>query len=191
MKCPHCGHHASRVSECREYEDGLLRRRLCRGCGKAFTSMERIAVYGGRHVGYLEPAQPPRLTVVEDPPAEAAKPARQKVARFMPTEAPDTITPGAQALLLQWWTESRRSKHGSNATWTEAAWTASCNRVAKLPPSQQIELCRQGVEYGWQALKAEFMGDARPAPPAAVAGPPMPRDPAMLAALDSWPSTAS
>lgn len=189
MKCPHCGNDSSRVTESRAADDGLLRRRLCRGCGKVFTTMERICVYGGRNVGYLEPVQKPVLTVVEAP--EPAMAPKQRAARFMPSEAPATICAAAQPLLLQWWREARWSKHRGGATWTEAAWRASCDRVAKLTPAQQIELCRGGVEYGWQALKAEYVGKSQAGAQPVSAGPPMPRDPAMLAALDQWPSTAS
>ena len=199
MNCPHCGNDKHRVSECRSHEDGLLRRRLCQGCGRIFTSIERVAVYAGRHVGYLEPVQgPPVLRVVEPQPeaqpeaeVKPAAKAKARTTRFMPTEAPAMVTPAARPLLLQWWTESRRSKHGSSATWTQAAWEASCSRVANLPPSQQIELCRQGVEFGWQALKPDYVGSSAKPSVVPTAGPPLPKDPAMLAALDSWPSTAS
>lgn len=194
MKCPHCGDQSSRVTETRAHSaDGLLRYRLCKGCGRTYTTMERVCVYAGRAAGFLEPVQDrPVLTVVE-PSVKEAKPAaaKAKASRFTPTEAPAMVCAEARPLLLQWWNESRRSKHGSSATWTQAAWEASCSRVANLPPAQQIELCRQGVEFGWQALKPSYMGGSTRPAVVPTAGPPMPKDPAMLAALDQWPSTAS
>jgi hypothetical protein len=91
--------------------------------------------------------------------------------------------------LVQWWNESRRSKHKGNATWTEAAWQASVSRVAALPQAQQMLLAQAGVEHGWQALKPEYIKDELARPTAA--GRPMPKDPAMLAALEQWPSQAA
>jgi hypothetical protein len=47
-------------------------------------------------------------------------------------------------------------------------------------------LAQAGVEHGWQALKPEYIKDELVRPTAA--GRPMPKDPAMLAALEQWPS---
>ncbi len=44
MKCPFCGHLEDKVVDSREAKDGdsIRRRRECLGCGKRFTSYERI-----------------------------------------------------------------------------------------------------------------------------------------------------
>jgi hypothetical protein len=81
----------------------------------------------------------------------------------------------AQPLIVQWWNESRKSRHGVKATWTEAAWKASVYRVANLPECQQVLLCKAGVEHGWQALKPEYLKDELAKPTGD--GRPMPKDP--------------
>lgn len=190
MKCPHCGHDKSRVTETRAQADADRRIRLCQGCGKTYQTLERICVFAGRAAGYVEmapaPAAPtsPALAVVPDVPKKAARAS----ARFAP-EPGDLALAGvvieAQPLLLQWWNESRQSKHKGNATWTVAAWEASVKRVATLPHWQQVVLAQAGVEHGWQALKPEYLKEQLAKPTAA--GRPMPKDPAMLAALEQWP----
>jgi len=44
MKCPFCGHLGDKVVDSRESKEGevIRRRRECLGCGKRFTSYERI-----------------------------------------------------------------------------------------------------------------------------------------------------
>ncbi len=44
MKCPYCGHMGDKVVDSRESREGevIRRRRECLGCGKRFTSYERI-----------------------------------------------------------------------------------------------------------------------------------------------------
>ena len=44
MKCPFCGEEDTRVIDSRPVEDDntIRRRRLCAGCGKRFTTYERI-----------------------------------------------------------------------------------------------------------------------------------------------------
>ena len=44
MKCPYCGHLEDKVVDSRESKEGevIRRRRECLGCGKRFTSYERI-----------------------------------------------------------------------------------------------------------------------------------------------------
>ena len=81
----------------------------------------------------------------------------------------------AQPLIVQWWNESRKSRHGVKATWTEAAWKASVYRVANLPECQQVLLCKAGVEHGWQSLKPEYLKDELAKPTGD--GRPMPKDP--------------
>ena len=53
MNCPHCLHPDSRVVETRAKPDRDRRIRLCRNCGKTFTTMEVVAVYAGRATGYV------------------------------------------------------------------------------------------------------------------------------------------
>jgi hypothetical protein len=54
MNCPHCGNPESRVDETRPGPEFDRRVRFCRSCGKKFQTIERVAVYGGRSIGYLE-----------------------------------------------------------------------------------------------------------------------------------------
>ena len=44
MRCPYCGHVEDKVVDSREAQDGLAtrRRRECLGCGRRFTTYERI-----------------------------------------------------------------------------------------------------------------------------------------------------
>ena len=42
MRCQFCGHPDSRVTDSREVESGIRRRRECRECGVRFTTYERI-----------------------------------------------------------------------------------------------------------------------------------------------------
>src|SRR5688572_27194054 len=44
MKCPYCGHDDTKVTDSRESEDGIRRRREClsTACGRRFTTYERI-----------------------------------------------------------------------------------------------------------------------------------------------------
>ncbi|MBM3941796.1 MAG: transcriptional repressor NrdR [SAR202 cluster bacterium] len=42
MRCPHCSHSDSRVTDSREVEEGIRRRRECHSCGVRFTTYERI-----------------------------------------------------------------------------------------------------------------------------------------------------
>lgn len=192
MKCPHCGHDKSRVTETRANDEADRRIRLCLGCAKTFTTFERVAIYAGRAVGYVEVGQPPVLEVVPDPEPTEESVAAKRVnnRRWHPVGVPEGVCEEAAPLLLEWWNESRRLKHKGNAVWSEKAWLASVERVKALPPHQQVALCQAGVEQGWQALKPEYLagGTAQlPRLPRAD-GRPMPTDPAMLAALESWPA---
>jgi hypothetical protein len=187
MKCPHCGHDKSRVIESRARPEADLRIRICQGCGKDFRTLERVALYAGRSAGYVELAQPPALEVVPTPPVDLPKVKVAKAARFEAQLGGDLLGQvclEAQPLLVQWWNESRWSKHKAKATWTEAAWLSSVNRVARLPRELQLQLANAGVEHGWQALKPEFLDRSDLA--AAAGARPTPTDPAMLEALASW-----
>ena len=42
MKCPFCGHTDTKVTDSRESDDGIRRRRECLGCGRRFTTYERV-----------------------------------------------------------------------------------------------------------------------------------------------------
>ena len=190
MRCPNCGHDVTRVLETRPGYSGDLRYRRCLNCAKRFTTMERVSNYDPAE-GYID-AHP--LRVVPEPqqkckaPAEAARWAGKafKAAPYMPDAVPDGygITAEAAPLLLRWWRESRRSKHGSKATWTEAAWMGSVARVGRLPRRRQIELCTAGVEGGWQTLREEYLGSRKPLGLPQMGRRLMPRDPAMLDALE-------
>jgi hypothetical protein len=191
MNCPHCGHDKSLVTETRARAEADLRYRICKSCAQTFTTLERVCVYAGKTAGYLEAVQStPALAAVPDHFVDSTKKVaaveRVSSRRWQPTQVPAGICEEAAPLLLEWWNESRRSKHRANATWTEAAWLASIQRVANLPASKQVILAKAGVEHGWQALKPEYLKDELTKPSAT--GRPMPKDPAMLAALEQWPS---
>ncbi|MPZ49943.1 MAG: transcriptional repressor NrdR [Dehalococcoidia bacterium] len=42
MKCPYCNHPDTKVTDSREADDGIRRRRECLDCGRRFTTYERI-----------------------------------------------------------------------------------------------------------------------------------------------------
>ncbi len=46
MKCPYCGHDDTKVTDSREADDGIRRRREClsASCGRRFTTYERIQI---------------------------------------------------------------------------------------------------------------------------------------------------
>lgn len=198
MNCPHCGHPQSRVCDTESRPDHNLRYRFCSRCAKKFCTIERVAVFAGRKVGHVEmeasrlqlvpPAAPAEAESETSRPAAAAKARRFKASPDDPALA--RCDPDAQPLIIEWWNTARWSKHRGHATWTERAWQASVNRLAVLPAHHQIALANAGVEHGWQALKPEFLGLAEQRPALSTDGAPMPRDPAMLAALDSWERSA-
>lgn len=205
MKCPHCGHRRSRVTNTDDRDEFILRYRICLKCAKNFTTIERVSVYIGRAAGHVEVELPPGTVEALQAPAPALlqpaelpppkkEPAPTRLGRFMPTDDYPLfgINEELRPLLLQWWRESRLSKHRSKATWTEAAWQASLRRVSKQSPAYQRQLVEAGVEFGWQALDPKYldpvkgMGQARPT----ASGRPMPRDPSMLSALEPWDTAA-
>jgi len=184
MNCPHCQHPHNRVLETRDSqgENAIRRRHACRGCGKAFTTVQRIEVY---HDGAWLPVP---LAVVPDP--QPAPPAPAAPRRRAASPAPDRLHPltGDEDFLkafwthlpadlatglLTWWNDSRWDKHRTQATWTQAAFTLSANRVNLLCQQGQHHTARAlveaGIEHGWQALKPEYLrGIASAAPPAAA-----------------------
>src|SRR3972149_5564624 len=42
MRCPSCGHADTKVTDSREADDGIRRRRECLDCGRRFTTYERL-----------------------------------------------------------------------------------------------------------------------------------------------------
>jgi len=42
MNCPYCGHNDSKVTDSRDVDDGVRRRRQCLSCGARFTTYERL-----------------------------------------------------------------------------------------------------------------------------------------------------
>jgi len=173
MNCPHCHHPRSRVLETRESasENAVRRRHACRVCGKSFTTVQRVEVYQD---GAWQPAP---LAVVPDPkPAPLAPVAPRRRAA---SPAPDRLHPlaGNEDFLrvfanempvplfrdlLRWWNESRWGKHRAQATWTQAAFTLSANRVISLLREGRAGVAHAlvdgGIEHGWQALKPEYLG---------------------------------
>ena len=187
MNCPSCGHIQSRVIDTKRKRDGLRRHRVCSQCGHRYQTLERIELWDPAVHSYVASEQRPALAVVPDHAVEVPKKVAA-TARHQASLDDDylvNVCAEAQPLLVQWWNESRKSKHRANATWTKAAWEASVQRVAKLPNWQQLLLCAAGVEHGWQALKPEYLKEELAKPTGQ--GRPMPKDPAMLAALESWP----
>lgn len=181
MNCPHCDHPESRVTETRASTEYDKRIRQCRSCGRTFTTLERVAVFGGRAIGYIEAGGP----VVIEPDEEPERVKRGNDRRYVAMDDdPDLLTcaAGAQPLLLEWWNNSRWSKQKSKAAWTEAAWKGALKRVAVLPFWQQIALAQAGVESGWQTLKPEFISDQAPPPEAGLA----PKSSAYARAIESW-----
>ena len=61
MICPHCGQPDSRIIETRTSPDYDRRVRQCRSCAKSFQTIERVAVYGGRAIGYIEAGDMPMM----------------------------------------------------------------------------------------------------------------------------------
>lgn len=184
MLCPHCQHPHNRVLETREDSsaNAIRRRHACRGCGKAFTTIQRVEAFQDGEW------QPVALAAVPDP--KPAPPAPAAPRRRAASSAPDRLHPltGDEdflkifwvhlptALLLdlfRWWNESRWGKHRTQATWTQAAFTLSANRVMDLVGKGQGHKARAlvdaGIEHGWQALKPEYLrGPITASPPAAA-----------------------
>lgn len=93
------------------------------------------------------------------------------------------IIEDARYALVEWWNESRYSKHGKKAAWTEKAWLSNVERVSRLPHWKQILLAKAGVESGWQGLRWEYLGDKVEAP--AELGP-QPINSAAQEAISRW-----
>jgi hypothetical protein len=152
-------------------ENAVRRRHACRGCGKSFTTVQRVETYQD---GAWQPVP---LVVVPDP--QPAPPAPVAPRRRAASPAPDRLHPliGDEDFLrvfahempvylfrdlLRWWNESRWGKHRTQATWTQAAFILSANRVGGLCREGEYDTARTlvdgGIEHGWQALKLEYLG---------------------------------
>jgi transcriptional repressor NrdR len=46
MRCPYCGFADTKVTDSRDSEEGIRRRRECLSCGQRFTTVERLAAGG-------------------------------------------------------------------------------------------------------------------------------------------------
>jgi hypothetical protein len=212
MKCPHCGHHHSRVTDTKRVEHGTRRYRICAKCRQRFATLERIEEWDPGLSAYavpdvaalaplrvLEAAPEPELAVASIPAPESPKPkpATTRHDASLDDERLAYVTAEVRPLLVQWWNESRRSKHRGNATWTRAAWEASVQRISNLPTHLQVELCQAGVEHGWQALKLEYIQDKRSPATVRTDGRLLPQDPRLLEAIrleheaeDLWPAAS-
>jgi hypothetical protein len=212
MKCPHCGHHHSRVTDTKRVEHGTRRYRICAKCRQRFATLERIEEWDPGLSAYavpdvaapaplrvLEAAPEPELAVASIPAPESPKPkpATTRHDASLDDDRLAYVTAEVRPLLVQWWNESRRSKHRGNATWTRAAWEASVQRISNLPTNLQVELCQAGVEHGWQALKLEYILDKRSPATVRTDGRLLPQDPRLLEAIrleheaeDLWPAAS-
>lgn len=158
MNCAHCGHHANRVTDTKDFGHSITRYRLCRKCGQTFSTRETCKPVEAVR---LEPAD--ELDGIMPPSAPSApkepKTTGTRLMRYRPADPAD-VPPGVDAevvpLLLQWWDEARWSRHQSRATWTKAAFLASADRLATMSADAQLALVREGVERGWQALKRQY-----------------------------------
>lgn len=193
MNCPHCGHLHTRVTDTKRVLEGLRRYRRCAKCHKPFGTLERVEEWDPTINAYAarDVSATPQLQAVPSAPAvaPAAKAPRRRGPSWQPASDDtllDYVTPDARPLLLQWWNESRWSKHRGNATWTETAWRASVTRVSNMPTDLQLQLCAAGVEHGWQTLKLEYLagsGQVVTHPRVVSSGRPLPQDPRMLEAI--------
>lgn len=167
MRCPKCqstNNVATQTRRCtiRESQDAFKRTRICRDCGAQWATTERIDKYDfdlQEWTGHVALEPEPELPVVPKP---APRPQRIKPAVFHPVSIDEVagIVVGIPAdvclLLCEWWNNSRRSKHGTAAAWTERAFTMSVERVKKLPHGQQHMLVNAGIEHGWQSLNPSY-----------------------------------
>ncbi len=180
MKCPNCGDEKSRVLETRKEHDRDKRIRICSACSTKFTTLEVVVVFAGKAAGYTE-VKPIELSTSDVPKVPGRYVARETDECLM------GCCPQARGKLVQWWNESRWSKHKAKATWTKAAFDSSVGRVAGLPAYQQEILASAGIESGWQTLKREYLSneEQRQEGSRSLA----PKDLAMRNAIDQWNQT--
>lgn len=188
MNCPHCGSPTSRVTETKPCDGYDKRVRICRDCSKVYRTIERVAVYAGRAAGYFEAGGSVMVEADDDeaaPEPEVKPAAKVKLAEFYPVVPGDelsSVCEEARPLLVEWWNNSRRSKHQKNATWTETAWLLTVKRVAALPMWQQVLLGQAGIEHGWQTLKLDYIKTSQPPQEAGL----VPKSTAMQEAINRW-----
>ena len=198
MNCPECGHPKSTVIETRAAGSVTRRTRVCRACGKSFATLERLCVYVGRERGWIEDslsdqdadesvrnAEPDVEPEQDEEPQPKSKAPKRPPQFVADVDLPElrVIIEEAKYDLVEWWNESRFSKHGKKATWTEKAWRSNVERLQKLPHWKQVMLAKAGVENGWQALKWEYLGVNVEAP--AELGP-QPKNTAAQEAIARW-----
>ena len=104
---------------------------------------------------------------------------------FRPKAKLQTFEPEIRHDICTWWNESRKSKHGAKATWTERAFLGSVYRMAALPSWKQMVLVKAGIEHGWQTRQEEYVKDIldkhKPYRPGL-----QPKSSAMQKALEQW-----
>jgi hypothetical protein len=206
MYCPNCGSSRIRTMETRDGAQGTTRRRkLCRGCGHNFSTIERVEVYvEGQWV--QPPESMPDLQLAGPAPAVAAEDEtlskKRQPPRYWPVELekvrPDLagLPTDMQDQIVAWWNVARRAKHGTKATWTETAWQLSARRMVSLWHKGHGALVQQLVdeanENGWMALKPEYIrpGNSHVAQAPAPAGL-VPRNAAMQQAVETWDNSAA
>jgi hypothetical protein len=182
MRCPNCkstGNFATETKRCTvaTTQDAFKRRRICRDCGAQWTTTERIDKWDfdlRQWTGHAGLGPEPELPKVPEPAVvrtSEPRPQRVKPAAFHPVTLEQVadvvlgIPPDVCMLLLEWWNNSRRSKHGTAAAWTDRAFAGSVERVKKLPHWQQVLLAKAGIEHGWQALNPSYCKDLLTARP--------------------------
>ena len=167
-----------RVIETRTTAHGQTQRyRSCGNCKQTFTTIETVAVYAGRSLGWL--------TEKADVPEVQEKP--KKPERFHPAQVEGELQTADKEVaenLLEWWNVSRWSKNKSKAAWTRKAWLLNVRRVLDLPPTKALALSQAGVEKGWQSLEASYIDGLQTQASTELT----PRNEAMQAAIDqmSW-----
>ena len=176
MRCPKCNLTSNFVIETKRCtviftEDSLKRRRVCKSCATRWTTTEVIGLFDnrmGEWTGRAEPELPKVDPVVRTREPRQSRPAASKFHPIALEQVADILLgiPGDVCqLLLEWWNDSRRSKHGASAAWTEKAFTMSVERVKKLVHWQQVVLTNAGIEHGWQALNPSYCKDLLAKPP--------------------------
>lgn len=189
MKCPHCGStKRHRVKDTRSTAQGHEQRyRVCANCKTVFTTIESVAVYAGRSLGWIvDQPEPEKELPSEVVITQASPPRPTKPVLFHPAIVGSellTADKRVAANLIEWWDNSRWSRHGKKATWTQQSWLLNVNRVLKMSPNRAIAVSEAGVENGWLALK-DYGEDQKPEPSNRLT----PKSAAMQSAIDqmSW-----
>jgi hypothetical protein len=127
----------------------VRRLRFCPKCETSFPTLEALLDPTSMSAGNLAELKPaPR----RNPPTGGA---------FMnPTILADVLPQWLAEKVVDWWTVSRRQKHGRKAVWSERAFLSSLGRVVALyrvNPAKADYLAERGLEHGWQALDPQFV----------------------------------